>query len=1152
MKLSSLIASRPVLIFIILAIGVLLLPCVVVPWWYNMIKQMKKQMDFNAHVVQSGLLSEIENIAKLLHPINSSAINLARVISSSINGSTLSSYDVENKVAPLLFQAFSIIPFISQISYIGLGGLFFSYYYEGNQTFAIYSNSTASNVRNFSWYRQPVDSDTGRLYGDAVKSFPFIKTNASWIEQALNSSQGYASFESGWNSTQDPLFLNTASLNGQGVLSLGFSAKALTSFFNDVELYGGSLYLATQSGKVLVGGLPNAQTVIKKNSVSLYMTKLNGDQIHHVGNVSCMPNNGKLEDSVVYLGEAKYRVSCSQIEIVGVQSVYALAFPYNGLTSSVNRSTKISLILFIIMIAAIFVSIVSFILLVVRSAKREMHLCSALIKQMEATQQAERKSMNKSLAFASASHDIRAALAGITGLIEICYAEVRAGSELDTNLRQMDSCTNDLVGLLNSILDTSKIEAGKMQLQEEEFDLAKLLEDAVDLYHPVGMKKGVDVVLDPYDGSILKHSRVKGDRGKLKQVLCNLLSNAVKFTFEGHVSVRAWTQKPSLENKIIASNQNGLWRCFSCFFSKNKKEFNAMKPKQSSMEFVFEVNDTGKGIPREKQKSVFENFVQVKETALGQGGTGLGLGIVQSLVRLMGGEIGIVNKENDEKGTCFKFNVFLDICEIPSTYNKNAKVEIEGDLIPDDEQNYSQLTIRTSSPGLVIRTPSPRLSILSSSPKTEGSHVVLLIQNGERLRSSQKYIEGLGIKVSSVKEWEHLHSTLKRIKARQNVSPHSSSGKSDLGSRSDHFNSRSLKDVPLSSMDGIDQKPSASRSSNLRGAPGFVLLVIDAGAGPFQELCRVVAEFKRDLHSSCCKVVWLDKPTSRSINLRGFEQDLIDPRDDILLKPFHGSRLYQVIRLLPEFGGHELISRSKRGSTIQATNALKDPGSSSSTHSQKTKLKIPLTCENSFQQVDSQAEGSLKKEKNRKNFLLEDPDHSHVRSKSRQSPTKKLPVRSSSEIQEARGNLSKGKSLRGLKFLIADDNEISRRVTRHILKGHGATVEVCENGDEAFQLVRMGLHNQREYNHSIVLPYDYILMDCEMPKMDGCEATRQIRKEEKFYAVHIPILTFSADNSGGEGKKMEEAGTDGRVNKKINMEQLEETMRNIQQKKMHL
>ena len=108
-------------------------------------------------------------------------------------------------------------------------------------------------------------------------------------------------------------------------------------------------------------------------------------------------------------------------------------------------------------------------------------------------------------------------------------------------------------GLLNSILDTSKIEAGKMQLEEEEFDLAQLLEDVVDLYHPIGIKKGVDVVLDPYDGSAIKFSQVKGDRGKLKQILCNLLSNAVKFTCEGHVTVRTWVRKPSLQNSIIAS-----------------------------------------------------------------------------------------------------------------------------------------------------------------------------------------------------------------------------------------------------------------------------------------------------------------------------------------------------------------------------------------------------------------------------------------------------------------------------------------------------------------------------------------------------------------------------------------------------------------------
>lgn len=177
-----------------------------------------------------------------------------------------------------------------------------------------------------------------------------------------------------------------------------------------------------------------------------------------------------------------------------------------------------------------------------------------------------------------------------------------------------------------------------MQLEEEEFDVEELLEDVVDLYHPVGMRKGVDVILDPYDGSILKSSRVKGDRGKLKQILSNLLSNAVKFTSNGHVAVRAKARKPSLESEVFASNQKSSLGC--CLLFKVGRSngqldvVNAMIQREdpSCMEFTFEVNDTGKGIPKEKQKTIFENYVQVKETSLGQEGTGLGLGIVQSLV----------------------------------------------------------------------------------------------------------------------------------------------------------------------------------------------------------------------------------------------------------------------------------------------------------------------------------------------------------------------------------------------------------------------------------------------------------------------------------------------------------------------------------------
>ncbi|GMI69468.1 CYTOKININ-INDEPENDENT 1 [Hibiscus trionum] len=1088
MKLSLLISSRPVPVLILLALLVLVPPSVVIAWWYKTSRQIAHNVDLNTQNLHSGFLSQIDTIAKSIPPLNSSATSLAVLLSSSFNQTDEISFnDIETKVAPTLFLAFSTIPYLSQISYVGSEGLFFSYYFDGNQTLSTYANSSfSSNRKRLVWYKQPVDNHTGKLYGEAVGFHGFNAVNTSWFQAALHNSWGYSSVENGWNSGVGPLFLTSVGLLGRGVVSLGVPVKRLTDLFSGLDLYGGRLSLITMDGKLLVDGIPNTTFISVNFSIVLQLMNPNGAQ-----NVSCTTP----ETYILYIGEKEYSLTCSTVEISGVHSVYALASPRKGSASLVHSRINHSHIALIATVVFLVLVLVFFISSMGNTAQREMYLHDKLIKQMEATQQAERKSMNKSLALVGASHDIRASLAGINGFIDLCLANVSPGSDFESYLKQMSHCAQDLLGLLNSILDTSKIEAGMMNLEEQEFNLAELVEHVVDLYHPVGMIKGVDVVLDPFDGSIIKLTQVKGDRGKLMQILSNVLSNAVKFTAEGHVCLRAWVRKPDFETEILSSSRNGFHKYLSRLFNeKNEtngdtKAISAVIQNPDSVEIVFEVDDTGKGIPKEKQKSVFENYVQVKETAAGQVGTGLGLGIVQSLVRLMGGEIGIVDKEIGEKGTCFRFNVFLSTCEISSCSN------LKGDEAQGDD-------IRSPSPSFAARTSFPKLAIRSPSLKSDGSQIVLFMQNNERRRVSQKIMQGLGISVSVVDQCKYLPSALKKIQLQLN-SYHHSSRRSNMSYISDNSSS-SAKDMPLSAMEGTDRKLPLNRQQD---TPSFILLVIDVNAGPFSELWRVVSDFRRGLHSTCCKVVWLDKPTARVINpIR------LDPGDEVMLQPFHGSRLHRVIKLLPEFG---------------ATSSQEVSGYPESSKHAYNKARL----RNSQHGGEMQEYGSSSDEWYGKKGSSSSPTlvPTHGRVKSKISP-----------IHQHGAESSNGKPLSGKRILIAEDNQMLSLIATTAVRQLGADVENCVNGNEAVELVCNGLKAQRNG-----LPYDYILMDCQMLPMNGYEATRRIRTEEKSYGVHIPIIALTAHTSGEEAV---EAGMDVHLVKPLKSDELMEVIEKIQKK----
>ena len=205
------------------------------------------------------------------------------------------------------------------------------------------------------------------------------------------------------------------------------------------------------------------------------------------------------------------------------------------------------------------------------------------------------------------------------------------------NLWNPQRCNVTCAGILNLILDTSKVESGKMQLDEVEFNLADVLEESMDMINIVGISKGLEVVFDPCDLSILKCGNVIGDCRRLKQILDNILGNSVKFTQQGHVILRAWANRTITSSPVSVPSRFGCLipgANFLCLFKTRERHadchsFSLVQNDPNSIEFYFEVDDTGIGIPKEKRELVFEDYVQVKE---GQGGTGLGLGIVQSFV----------------------------------------------------------------------------------------------------------------------------------------------------------------------------------------------------------------------------------------------------------------------------------------------------------------------------------------------------------------------------------------------------------------------------------------------------------------------------------------------------------------------------------------
>ncbi|GAQ79213.1 hypothetical protein KFL_000260290 [Klebsormidium nitens] len=259
------------------------------------------------------------------------------------------------------------------------------------------------------------------------------------------------------------------------------------------------------------------------------------------------------------------------------------------------------------------------VLLLTSPVSEEIKLKRELILQLQATQKAEARNETKSRFLANMSHELRSPMASIIGLLDLLLDDDLTSPQRG-NVTQIRECASGLLGLLNDLLDISKIEAGKMTLETTEFDLVGLLENLVDIMSVQSAKKGVELALDLPDGIFGRI--VTGDPARVRQIFTNLINNAIKFTSEGYVLLRCRSDPSRIG-----------WA-------------------------IFEIEDSGCGIPKNRALSVFESFVQADQsTTRLYGGTGLGLTIVKSLVELMGGTIKI--EEKDTPGALFRVRLCL-------------------------------------------------------------------------------------------------------------------------------------------------------------------------------------------------------------------------------------------------------------------------------------------------------------------------------------------------------------------------------------------------------------------------------------------------------------------------------------------------------------
>ncbi|CAN0918780.1 Histidine kinase 1 [Linum grandiflorum] len=927
---------------------------------------------------------------------------------------------------------------------------------------------------NFSaiWYREPLDPISGEKLGKAQPILPDDLINIAGLSQVPD---GVASWHVAVTKYADSPMLSAAlpvwDASNKSIIAVVGVTTALYSvgqlMRELVEVHSGHMiYLTSQEGYLLATST-NAPLLTNSSSSGpkLMMAVDSQDPIIRMG-AQCLDRiygNNFPPGHVVHvenaqLGHQEYYIDSFFLNLKKLPIVGVIIIPRRYIMGKVDERAFKTLVILISASLCILVTGCVFILILTNGVSKEMKLRAELISHLDARRRAEASNNYKTQFLANMSHELRTPMAAVIGLLDILISDDCLTNEQYSTVTQIRKCSTALLRLLNNILDLSKVESGKLVLEDAEFDLCRELEGLIDMFSVQCISHNVEAVLDISDDM---PKLVSGDSARVVQIFANLISNSIKFTTSGHIILRGWCENlNSFDYAEKFPAENKKMRC--AIKAKLRQHGNHMKKatkKENKVILWFEVDDTGCGIDSSKWESVFESFEQADpSTTRLHGGTGLGLCIVRTLVQKMGGEIKVVKKNG--AGTLMRLFLLL-----------SAPADITEQHLHVDFARHN-------------------LVILLALHGTMGRVVM------------SKWLQKIGLSTVGVSEWNELTQILRELfqsRTRNN--------------NSNNNNNKNTFDThhPL-------KEPVKLELLNIKDMKEALLVIVvdigllDLSTDIWKEQLNFLEKF-----SGKAKFAWmLNHDTSNAVKME------LRRKGHMLMvnKPLYKAKMVQILEAIIKDNNFEQ-QRNQRSSARQNENRNEfqeidaTQFDTASCSEDSDELFLPTTTKTTSSQYNQKC-------------LVEMTDvHSESRSSSRKEG-------SNSEGLAANQGNKQTKSLDGLRILLAEDTPVLQRVATIMLEKMGATVVAVGDGLQAVDALNCVVDGTAS-DHEIegAQAFDLVLMDCQMPKMDGYEATKEIRRREEGRGVHIPIVALTAHAMSCDEAKCLAVGMDAYLTKPI-------------------